>query len=356
MTASDISLISTASSAGSSASTGTPGGEAWTQKGSSALTGTPGGGAWTQKGVPASIDGGAAVLEPREFRHPQQIEESAHCVPVPSAVRHARGAGFVDSPTSAGAAIVNGPIGGERRRSRGPRQRPEHCQDQCLEEECAPDDEVNYRRPASTSWQTATQGSLMQVATPAFLGGSVGSSATVGHHPGAEGGKGDATAGCGAAAGLAAEAASGAAGVAQQGGQASLEVLARCGERVRGAGHVGGAGHAPPSSGAMKCRTLKYYPPPTDNTDHVSVDVIDHGSEVLIIRREQTMPVAGTPAVVTDPTRLASARGKFGAPAFTPRANTYPKLTEIDAAPTAASMYASLAPTRQEELVGRRSL
>jgi len=36
-------------------------------------------------------------------------------------------------------------------------------------------------------------------------------------------------------------------------------------------------------------RTLKYYPPPLDNTDQ-SVDVIDHGSEVLVIRREPSPP------------------------------------------------------------------
>jgi len=270
-------------------------------------------------------------------------------VPVPSAVRHARGAVFVDNPHSAGVDTVAGAAGGERRRSRGPRQRPELCQDQCPEEEDAPDDEVNYSRPAITSWQTATQGSLMQVTTPAFIGRSAGSSSLAG----AEGGHGDPTGGCSAAAGLAAEAASGAAGAAQQSGQASLEALARCGERVRGAGHGGGVGHAPPSAGAMKCRTLKYYPPPTDNTDHVSVDVIDHGSEVLIIRREQTMP--GAMSLVSDPSRLTSARGK--APEPSPRANTAPNLGEIlDAATMTASMSASMAAARQEDVVGRRSL
>lgn len=35
-----------------------------------------------------------------------------------------------------------------------------------------------------------------------------------------------------------------------------------------------------------KSRTLKYSPPPQDNHDLVSVDVIEHGSEVLIVRRD----------------------------------------------------------------------
>jgi len=38
------------------------------------------------------------------------------------------------------------------------------------------------------------------------------------------------------------------------------------------------------------CRTLKYFPPPVDNKDQVSVDVIEHGSEVLVIRREPSPP------------------------------------------------------------------
>jgi hypothetical protein len=217
---------------------------------------------------------------------------------------------------------------------------------------------VNYSRPASTSFHTATQGSLMQVATPTLIGGSAGSSAAGTnlrssnglHHPGS-----DSTGGCSAAAGLAAEAASGAAGVAKQSGEASLEALARCGERVRGAGHGGGVAHAPPSAGAMKCRTLKYYPPPTDNTDHVSVDVIDHGSEVLIIRREQTMPTAGSMSLVSNTMRLASARGKFGAAESTPRAHTSPNL-EADLPPQlVASNSASMAATRQD-LDGRRKI
>ena len=48
------------------------------------------------------------------------------------------------------------------------------------------------------------------------------------------------------------------------------------------------------------CRTLKYFPPPVDNKDQVSVDVIEHGSEVLVIRREPSPP---------PPLRLGSATG-----------------------------------------------
>lgn len=43
-----------------------------------------------------------------------------------------------------------------------------------------------------------------------------------------------------------------------------------------------------------KCRTLKYYPPPGDDTDIATVDVIDHGSEVLIVRRDPS-PLRGSP-------------------------------------------------------------
>jgi len=43
-----------------------------------------------------------------------------------------------------------------------------------------------------------------------------------------------------------------------------------------------------------KRRTWKYYPPPQNDTDAVPIDVIDHESEVLIIRREPPPPPKGT--------------------------------------------------------------
>lgn len=56
---------------------------------------------------------------------------------------------------------------------------------------------------------------------------------------------------------------------------------------------VESGGKAASASGAQqvpkkssKCRTLKYFPPPADDKDPISVDVIDHGSEVLIVRRD----------------------------------------------------------------------
>lgn len=42
-----------------------------------------------------------------------------------------------------------------------------------------------------------------------------------------------------------------------------------------------------------KKRTWRYYPPPTNDTDKVPIDVIDHESEVLIIRREPPPPPKG---------------------------------------------------------------
>lgn len=64
---------------------------------------------------------------------------------------------------------------------------------------------------------------------------------------------------------------------------------------------------AAPANQKEKCRTLKYYPPPSDDTDAVSVDVIDHGSEVLIVRREPS-PMRGCPSTSvllgTVPSRL----------------------------------------------------
>lgn len=44
-----------------------------------------------------------------------------------------------------------------------------------------------------------------------------------------------------------------------------------------------------------KTRTLKYYPPPHDEAEAKTVDVIDHGSEVLIVRRDPS-PLRGSPS------------------------------------------------------------
>jgi len=59
------------------------------------------------------------------------------------------------------------------------------------------------------------------------------------------------------------------------------------------AGVGAGGGAAAPKKAPDKCRTLKYFPPPHDDPDPVSVDVIDHGSEVLIVRRDPS-PLRGS--------------------------------------------------------------
>lgn len=46
-----------------------------------------------------------------------------------------------------------------------------------------------------------------------------------------------------------------------------------------------------------KKRTWKYYPPPSNDTDAVPIDVIDHESEVLIIRREPPPRPKGTSSI-----------------------------------------------------------
>lgn len=53
---------------------------------------------------------------------------------------------------------------------------------------------------------------------------------------------------------------------------------------------------APAQAAPAKGRNWKYYPPPNGDTDLIPVDVIDHESEVLIIRRE---PLAMPRAVIT---------------------------------------------------------
>jgi len=53
-------------------------------------------------------------------------------------------------------------------------------------------------------------------------------------------------------------------------------------------------GQAPPPVQKDKTRTLKYYPPPNDE-ETMTVDVIDHGSEVLIVRRDPS-PLRGSPS------------------------------------------------------------
>lgn len=55
------------------------------------------------------------------------------------------------------------------------------------------------------------------------------------------------------------------------------------------------AEEAPAAPAKDKTRTLKYYPPPVDDSEAVSVDVIDHGSEVLIVRRDPS-PLRGSPS------------------------------------------------------------
>jgi len=54
------------------------------------------------------------------------------------------------------------------------------------------------------------------------------------------------------------------------------------------------AAAAPPAAAKDKTRTLKYYPPPNDE-ELMTVDVIDHGSEVLIVRRDPS-PLRGSPS------------------------------------------------------------
>lgn len=62
-----------------------------------------------------------------------------------------------------------------------------------------------------------------------------------------------------------------------------------CDERLPGGAAAAAAepsGGQAPAKKPEKCRTLKYFPPPQDDHDPVAVDVIDHGSEVLIVRRD----------------------------------------------------------------------
>lgn len=87
---------------------------------------------------------------------------------------------------------------------------------------------------------------------------------------------------------------------------------------------------APPAAQRDKCRTLKYYPPPTDDLDSMTVDVIDHGSEVLIVRRDPS-PLRGSPPTSvllgTSPrTGLGTPQNKAHTPLL-PRAHTRMQVT-----------------------------
>mmetsp|Transcript_92939 Transcript_92939/g.194249 ORF Transcript_92939/g.194249 Transcript_92939/m.194249 type:complete len:458 (+) Transcript_92939:220-1593(+) len=71
--------------------------------------------------------------------------------------------------------------------------------------------------------------------------------------------------------------------------------------QTAGEGQGQAAAPPPPKKPVEKCRTLKYFPPPQDDTDLVSVDVIDHGSEVLIVRRDLSPLRALTNSYFNDP-------------------------------------------------------
>lgn len=119
----------------------------------------------------------------------------------------------------------------------------------------APDDEASHTAPPQSRWTSNSPSSMMQVLPRTCRGDSIGAAEA------------------GAKAG------------------SDFSSLVAC---THSPGGVGGdstfsipKAASPPRA---HCRTLKYYPPPLDNTDQVSVDVIDHGSEVLVIRREPSPP------------------------------------------------------------------
>mmetsp|Transcript_48230 Transcript_48230/g.153984 ORF Transcript_48230/g.153984 Transcript_48230/m.153984 type:complete len:235 (-) Transcript_48230:617-1321(-) len=120
----------------------------------------------------------------------------------------------------------------------------------------APDDELNHTRPPQTSWASSSPGSLMHVLPKTCRGGSTDT---------APAGPND--------------------GPARPGFQFSVAC-----NQPKGASGLPPQTAKTATTQKAQSRTLKYYPPPMDNTDLNTVDVIDHGSEVLVIRREPSPP------------------------------------------------------------------
>lgn len=130
-----------------------------------------------------------------------------------------------------------------------------------------PDDEGRQLTlPPSRSWASATPGSMMRGLPSSCRGGS--------EQPPAAQGSPQPAAPSATASTIKAT-------------RLDLRFTSPCKQPKTADGPPGQSPKAAPQK--APCRTLKYYPPPLDNTDQ-SVDVIDHGSEVLVIRREPSVP------------------------------------------------------------------
>mmetsp|Transcript_41576 Transcript_41576/g.129563 ORF Transcript_41576/g.129563 Transcript_41576/m.129563 type:complete len:268 (+) Transcript_41576:126-929(+) len=147
----------------------------------------------------------------------------------------------------------------------------------------SPEDQKRAEPPRSGAWGSTSPGSMMRALPGSCRGGS--------EHPAAPG---DVNA---------------APSAASKGASMDLRFTSPC----RQPKVADGPSPAPSSKSKLPCRTLKYYPPPLDNTDQ-SVDVIDHGSEVLVIRREPSVP----PRILQSAAEPCGARG--GVADFKPHA------------------------------------